>query len=524
MSTKVEQDHQNILSARPLFDQTLRVHIKRLIGTSYGIGGLPLDVVTLSCFVLLTEQAKNETDQFKTPSVRFTQASLIEELKEIGLPSTPDIEITIKEMVGKGYIGVDEKGNLYGEKPTLSMAQLLDHTFPKMPGMNLIAYLIQTLDEVNSGRKDPEFAIRQFDETLTLQGVQLKRKVPDKHSTVQDEGNKNDSENEAPLQQNNTHEGFIEKDPSLSEDLISPEKEKILNARKTYLSESKIISSDDQLNQVQIKKIYFGESLSEQNISGISSAESLNAPEAVKDLLAENSNISEDYPIEMENTESGLISASSTKEKQHQTEDLLEDPFPVNVTKSDGSATSGTSEPLVTEVFGKPVDQKKASEAGDHLMESFMGEMDFPLSGVETVLEKKPEEIIDLTSDDTVERHVIDFEEDLAMQCPLCKVKKVQIKTTLTGKPFYRCSNKNCHFISWGKPYHLACPRCQNPFLIEIINEDTVPILKCPRATCHYWKKWDGKESAEIEATLSASKPQVPQRRFVKRRVVRRKR
>ena len=484
MNTETEQDNQSTPQARYLFDQTLKQHIERLIGSPYGIGGLPLNVVTLSCFILLTEQVKNEMDNFSTPSERFTQASLIQELKEIGLPRTPDLEAVVQEMTQKGYMGIDESGKLYGKKPTLSMAQLLDHTFPKMPGMNLIAYLIQTLDEVNSGRKDPAFAIRQFDETLKMQGVQLKKeKKPLAQKLVfQDEDRKKSLMDERPTLQDNPPESQRKKDPLFSESYGTLEKENALKSSKAFPSESKIISSEGCSDKVQIKEITFGTLLSEQNTVDTSYVE-----------------VYEE-----------LISA----------------------TDSESNSMEAEGESWLPESLTESSDRKAVSETGNAPFESSRKKTDLPFDRAETISECEPEGMIDVTPDDTVERHIIDFEEDLAMQCPLCKVKKVQIRKTITGKTYYLCANKNCHFISWGKPYHLACPRCHNPFLIEIADRDNVPILKCPRATCHYWQKSDGEGLEGIKEIkpfppqadpLTALKSKTPRRRFVRKRVVRRK-
>jgi len=69
-------------------------------------------------------------------------------------------------------------------------------------------------------------------------------------------------------------------------------------------------------------------------------------------------------------------------------------------------------------------------------------------------------------ADDAIEKRIAAFEEDLAMQCPICRNGCVQKEEAGIGKIYYRCSVKDCNFISWGKPYHLVCPQCNNPFLV----------------------------------------------------------
>jgi ssDNA-binding Zn-finger/Zn-ribbon topoisomerase 1 len=136
-------------------------------------------------------------------------------------------------------------------------------------------------------------------------------------------------------------------------------------------------------------------------------------------------------------------------------------------------------------------------------------------------------------NDDDIEKRITAFEEDLALECPICRQSKVQVKNTATGKPYYKCSNKECSFISWGKPHHILCPNCNNPFLIEISNKSGTTSLKCPRATCRYFAKLhpdmpenrkERMDSAGQDTNTPVSTSQKPRRRVVRRRVVRKKR
>jgi hypothetical protein len=94
-----------------------------------------------------------------------------------------------------------------------------------------------------------------------------------------------------------------------------------------------------------------------------------------------------------------------------------------------------------------------------------------------------------LSKEDLIEQKIRQFEEELAMPCPICGLGKVLSDTTEKGKTYYHCSDENCRLISWGKPYNMACPVCKNPFLIEAPEPDGQIGLKCPRATCMYRKK-----------------------------------
>jgi ssDNA-binding Zn-finger/Zn-ribbon topoisomerase 1 len=137
-------------------------------------------------------------------------------------------------------------------------------------------------------------------------------------------------------------------------------------------------------------------------------------------------------------------------------------------------------------------------------------------------------------SDDDLEAQIAAFEQDLAMTCPLCGGGKVETKKTAKGKNFYVCTQQDCVFVSWGKPYHLECPWCKNPFLIEASGKAGKTILRCPRATCRYQQGMPGEgdpslvqSTADVHgATPSNKAVRRPRKRkrAVRRRVVRRKR
>ena len=138
-----------------------------------------------------------------------------------------------------------------------------------------------------------------------------------------------------------------------------------------------------------------------------------------------------------------------------------------------------------------------------------------------------------IRSDDLIEERIAAFEQDLAMVCPVCKTGKIKEEQTAKGKLYYVCSNKNCVFVSWGRPYHMVCPRCRNPFLIESAERHGKTILRCPRATCRHRQELPGETSdSPLQETGSTCEHVIkssaisrkPHRRVVKRRRVRRKR
>ena len=157
------------------FNQVLSQHLERLIGTCYGIGALPLTLENITCLILLAEQEANESENFSDPSERLTHAALLLELKDIGLSPEKKLLGSLNDLIEKGYIETDQEGRLFARKPAISMVQLIERVFPNIPGMNLIAYSTQILEEIQSGRKVEQIGLSHFDQTLRRQGVPLKR-------------------------------------------------------------------------------------------------------------------------------------------------------------------------------------------------------------------------------------------------------------------------------------------------------------------------------------------------------------
>lgn len=93
------------------------------------------------------------------------------------------------------------------------------------------------------------------------------------------------------------------------------------------------------------------------------------------------------------------------------------------------------------------------------------------------------EETVD---DEAIAAKIAAFEKELALVCPICKTHVLKEEKTLAGKLFYSCTSDKCNFISWGRPHHIACARCKNPFTVEVTDGEGNVFLKCPRATCQH--------------------------------------
>ena len=564
-TTDKQEQHRTI---RQRFDNALMGHMKRLLGKSRLPDSLPLNLLNVSCLVLLAEQGANEERQFSTPEDRYTRELLYEELAEIGLDSEAAFEAMLQQMLQLEYVHMNAAGLIEGGEPALQVAQQIDAILPQMPGLNLIAYIAQTIDEAVSGRKKLDDAVDQFDQTLMQQGVPAGERKPEAG------GNRPGAAASGP----SMSRGNPERKETKSKSLLSAEDYKDLqNAFKKNApssadsSEPRILSSNGSREKADVQVISFGapspeaENIAEEKLAGEpipaeeisgqppseSSAHKTSEDRAAEDRATENgvpeNTIPEDGVPENRTPEDGAPKDSASEDRTP--EDGTPDDQPSeNRASEDGATEGGGQRP---EVGGKgpeagtseteiPEDkatedrtpEDSASENGGQRSETGVSEDGEAEHGSLEEGGKRSEDNSEDASDiaaepedDDIESRINAFEENLSMQCPICKTGEITAEQTIKKKTYFKCLNRACNFISWGKPYHQMCPRCHNPFLIEQQRKSKT-ILKCPRSTCDYWQGDPADPSADTAAQQPATKKpgkSKPRRRVVKRRVVRRK-
>ena len=503
------------------FDDTLARNLERNLSAGLSSEGLSLNLTALSSLVLLVERESEMEMSPEDGPGRFTEDTFLRALEEVGLDSEEDMRREIQQMIEKGYIDVGSDGSLLAQTSAKDMACLLDKAFPGMPGMNLVAYLIQTLDEALSGRKEPEFAILQLDQTLQMHGSLTKKAlVSDKaSSTKRKEGQSADALKSA-----------------LSATLRkrqANQKEHISRSDTTH--QPKIVTSGGRVTSMQIKEVFtkkevtletppaMDEDMAQDHggevfsVSDSDAALSEQGDGVGSDSLQDdmNASLSEDMQSVSDSVNPDETTAASLPPNHGETKEEKAVPgFPAEVAEETDAAGRQL---LEEEVVEEEPPQKRASTA-------------------EALVEPRSDTQQDTSaiSDEALEARIADFEQNLALTCPVCGASKVETKETAKGKIFYVCQQQDCVFVSWGKPYHFDCPWCKNPFLIEATGKAGKPILRCPRATCRYQQGLPGQGDPSMEQTPSKSQGALPstgvvqrpkkKKRVVRRRVVRRKR
>ena len=451
-------------TVRCRFDEILGQHFERLIGRKQGIGGIPLNLATIGCLILL---GGREIEIENSPSEeleRYTHELLFNETADLCIEPDEFLKTALEDIIQKGYIEVDSDGRFFSRQTTITMVRLLDRIFPKMPGINLLAYAGQTIAEVTTGRTDIESAISRFDQTLKHHGVPfLKQKSSEASPSI--------NTDTTPISQTVHQQKRINREQILAE-LYSRDKSSPESIKSSPRRSLKVLSGGGVINRIKVDDILPKEE---------------NLPETICKSEANK----EEQPVELFNeTEHSLFLDVNARDtyKEIQAKITTEE---LGFAKLEGSASE-------TEQNVQSVPCDGALDNGKVIFVTEDKEDSQPID------ERAGDEII--TTDDIIADRISAFEKDLSLTCPICKVTALKEQTTSTGKIFYNCSDENCNFISWGKPHHIECGRCKNPFLIEVTDISGETILKCPRATCQH------------RQNLSPKRVKVVRKRLVRRR------
>lgn len=444
-------------------DEILGRHLERLIGTRVGMGSLPLNSLTIATLVLLAENGRRPES---TPgSTSPGQSALRAELSQMGFLPGGDFSDTLHRMEAAGYVRGTSLDSLSAGESSLKMSRLLNHLFPGMPGLQLVAYIAQTIQEVVSGRKDTEAALDQFSQVLSMQG----RRVVARQGPLRPPRLPHDA----------------------SEEVLATESAERVKPSRDEAA-PRVIGSGQGLGPRRPVEVKAWDGL-EGDAAGSPSAVEPGTEEEMRKTVAPKMG-SASPGLEDEETGPGADPA----------------PDPSEETVSVAEADSMGREEVLPEctVPAAHLEHRPPAELWRRLPS---GDPDLDESG-------GPESGAD---EEAIEHRVRSYEGDLAAVCPHCGRGKIQTRKTSTDRIYYVCSEKGCPFVSWGRPYHLLCPRCKNPFLIEVQDGGGAIYLKCPRATCGYRRV----HPEQVAAGAVSQEPPggVPLRR-VRRRVVRRKR
>ncbi len=470
---------------RSHFDAVLNRHILYLTNTKEDDTTLSFGLLTIACLYLAVER-EIEIESFpESPPNRYTREAFLIDLEEIGIDPDDDVMLAIQELTQHSMITINSKGQYSATNSARSLIETLETIFPKMPGMSLIGFATQSIYEVSNESKGLKTAIQNFDQTLSNQGIPIS-KAPGIGLT---------SLSVAQI----SAQKAIKEDPAVLAARRAEHLKKLTALREKIRLQSDepvIVGTQNYLKKAEIKELFPKAAPSDPKKSDTDISEPI-SPEP------------DPLPI-TDSDASPIAEPENAPEIETESEPSLS-PIEVNAAILDDHAAEAAAA-----IPAGPDDPEESGAAETSEPLAIESSLSVPESQNESML----------TKEEMIEQQIRSFETELAMSCPVCQAGKILSDETEKGKIYYYCSNDECKLISWGKPYHKACPICKNPFLVEFMNRDGIPGLKCPRATCQYRQQIPtgatANESAPNEAAPSKGKRLVAIRKKSGKKGVRR--
>lgn len=475
-------DSSNPAFVKGQLDEILAREIISFIDVDSDAAMMSFNLATISCITIIVEREREIKQYADFPPERYKKSSFSSELVDIGLEDDDYLENAIHASLNSGYIREQEGGDLKAEMPSFMMAGFLDSMFPGMQGMNLIAFVLQMNEEVNSGRKSLELAKQSFESTLKTRGVAVTKDNAEKRASEMVQGVQSAANVQA------------------KEISTKLKKEKLNSLSKLMKTRRK--RSGEYQEKVRVKDV-FDKGPSKEEIEAekqrIEQEEETarNAAQLAEQLAQKDEKIKE--------------AEQAAKEAALQLKTLEEKEVKLQLAQEEARLANEKAAELEARAA-----QMAEKEAQLKAMEERIAQKEEEARQKEEATKAKVEANLP-GADDDIESRIAAFENDLAMPCPMCNVGKIEEKATEKGKMFFSCNQADCRFVSWDKPYHFKCPLCNNPFLIETVAPTGENGLKCPRAACTYSQNNLLAPQQHMASEMAASQPKK------KKKIVRRK-
>ncbi len=443
----------------------------------------------LECLDIVPEQGVG------IPAEHYTYETLFAELADFSVAPEPHNVMMLQGLIDHGYIIVSPDGSLVADSNTIKVAKLINRAFPKMSGVNFSAYIEQTVNEVLSGRKGLDFALKQFGQTLMIQGKNLvKVKLPQKIALKK-----------------RSSSTIIKQAPKVE----APAVGKISEPKP-----GEIKKGQEELSEAEPIERQQDETLapSGQDDDGQEAVSQVN-----EELEAPGGDLFEDEQVaEVENGEVGLVGAQDLETDIVADEEGGVEAF----LKGEKDALGVEDKKLLDGVDGladtavADARQTESLDSSEELVETDQSKA-CQVCGKPMILKKDQFGRFWNCSGFPSCRHSESFssKQESSMLCPLCKESEVVTKRTPTGKTFYVCLEPDCEFMAWSKPHQLSCQVCESPYLVEKKSAKGKKHLRCPRAGCNYMQAMPGEDGKDLLDEKPAAAEPVRKKVRVVRRV-----
>ncbi|MFZ5758418.1 MAG: DNA topoisomerase [Thermodesulfobacteriota bacterium] len=427
-------------------------------------------------------------------------AALFDDLADFAMPADPSLMLLLQQMIDRDYLGIDAAGAFYLKDNASKVLVALNRAFPAMKGIHLSAYFEQTVNEVISGRKKLDFALKQFDQNFIMHGVpQVRARIPTS-VTLPKKRSKNVIKSPG---QDAKEEATVGTPSPLGTEEVQPAIPAAGDGNEAVIPE--------QAQDADGEVVIGGESIG---------ADGTMSDDAVPESEPEAAELGES-PSSSSELMAGAVPVEPAEQLTKDTaggDDALMDGAGHERGEKEaelpGVATAAESAAIVVEI---PADQAEPMAAPDQPVvegEELSGRC--PLCGREMVTQRDAFGPYLACSGAPACRH----SEPLPSQtdaggviCPLCRTAPLVVKPTATGKQLHVCTGLGCEFMAWSPPHAVGCPECGSPFLVEKREADGRVVLRCPRAGCRYVEPQDGKEESDGEEDPKARKKKILVRR-----------
>lgn len=465
---------------RSQFDEILVKEITSLIEIDSDIAMLTYDLSTISAIIIAVERERDIKTEVTMPPQRFTFDSLVDELVDIGLYKDDDMLNSVRSVVEQGYLTQDHKGKIKAEPSAYTIVGFLDKIFPVMQGIQLIAFVMQMIDEVLSERKTLEYAMEAFYRTLKNSGVAVTREKAEKKArelALDSYRSRQMRDLKQELKEANikrlAQQKFKEK----------------LALNRAGGKPSFHFDGGSRLDKVKITSV-FDKGPSDEEIEAEKRAREAEAERIYQESLLKALQIEEERERKLKEAEAAAKEIERKAAELAAKEQALQDAemAALKIEQQQAELRAKEAEMAVREAeLRLKEEQLKAAAV---IREEELKAAAQIVSKAETeVAANNISDGIETISGgviDDIEARIAAFEAELTIPCPLCHNGTIKQEKTETGKDYFICSEKSCRFVSWSQPYHFSCPLCKNPFLVDFQTPAGSKGLKCPRASCNF--------------------------------------
>ncbi|MEW6426631.1 MAG: topoisomerase DNA-binding C4 zinc finger domain-containing protein [Thermodesulfobacteriota bacterium] len=399
----------------------------------------------------------------RQPVERYSYESLCIDLAEFGIPAAPLQIAMLESMREASYFTVDDQGGLHAAPHVGRVTAILARVFPAMQGINLCAYLEQTATEVTSDRKELEFALRQFDQTMELQGRPLVSK------TIEE------------LQRRRRRSGSVIKTDTTAETALSAEDVQTSPDGSAETDAGEAMEGPEAFPSLPQDSSPAEDIVPDGEEIPTAPADAAEGETAAAVAVAAGAETEEtgDGEWDFGDTPTGDAAKVTEEEEEEETDGTPAEWTAPGATPVDEAASTRAEadEPLSPDISAPAVQGQGREEGGRRVC---------PVCNRPMVLDRDQHGGFWSCSGFPSCRYAEPDADEPQPACPICVAGVLQTRTTAAGKTMYVCTHPGCTFTSWARPHAVSCPGCGSRYLLEKKSMGGEVVLACPRAGCRY--------------------------------------